>query len=56
MTYLPMALFALALVGLVALMAGDREKGLAAARNIIIVVVGMILLVLLFSIVVDRTI
>jgi hypothetical protein len=54
-TYLPMILFSLALLGLVALMAGDREKGLAAVRNIAIVVVGMIILVVLFSIAVDRT-
>jgi hypothetical protein len=50
-----MVLFALALLGLVGLMAGDREKGIAAVRNIVIVVVGMILLVMLFSLAVDRT-
>jgi hypothetical protein len=55
MTYLPMVLFSLALLGLVAMMAGDKEKGLAAVRNIAVVVIGMILLVILFSMAVDKT-
>jgi hypothetical protein len=49
-----MVLFSLALLGLVVLMAGDRQRGLEAARNITLVVVGMIVLVFLFSIITHR--
>lgn len=55
MRFVPVVALSIALLGVVALMAGDREKGLQAVRNIVIVVIGMLVLVALFSIVTART-
>lgn len=54
MRYLPIVLLSLVLLGVVGVMAGDKEKGLQAIRNIAIVVVGMLLMVALFSIITAR--
>lgn len=54
MRYLPIVLLSVVLLGIVAIMAGDKEKGLQAIRNIAIVVVGMILMVALFSMITAR--
>ena len=54
MRFLPIVLLSLALLGVVGVMAGDKEKGLQAVRNIAIVVVGMLLMVALFSIITAR--
>lgn len=54
MRFVPIIVLSLALLGVVALMAGDKEKGLQAVRNITIVVVGMILMAALFAIVTAR--
>lgn len=54
MRFLPIILLSVGLLGVVALMAGDKEKGLQAVRNIGIVIVGMLLMVALFSIITAR--
>lgn len=55
MRFLPIIVLSIALLGVVALMAGDKEKGLQAVRNILVVVVGMIIMAALFAIVTGRT-
>lgn len=55
MRFVPIIVLSIALLGVVALMAGDKEKGLQAVRNILVVVVGMIIMAALFAIVTDRT-
>ncbi|HJR45561.1 MAG TPA: hypothetical protein VJ927_08135 [Actinomycetota bacterium] len=54
MRFLPIVLLSAVLLGVVVLMAGDREKGLQALRNIAIVVVGMLVMAALFAIVTKR--
>lgn len=54
MTFVPIVLLSLALLGVVMIMAGDRQKGLQAVRNIAIVVVGMIVMAALFAMVTSR--
>lgn len=54
MRFVPIIVLSVALLGVVALMAGDKEKGLQAVRNIMIVVVGMIAMAALFAIVTAR--
>ena len=54
MRYLPILLLSVALLGVVMLMAGDREKGLQAVRNIAIVVVGMLVMAALFALATSR--
>jgi hypothetical protein len=49
-----MLVLTLGLLGVVMLMAGDREKGLQAVRNIAIVVVGMIVMAALFAMATSR--
>lgn len=51
MRFLPMLVLSLGLLGVVMVMAGGRQKGLQAVRNIVVVVVGMIVLMALFAIV-----
>ena len=51
MRFLPIVALTAALLGVVAMMAGDKEKGLQAIRNIAVVVVGMLILVALFSLI-----
>lgn len=54
MRFLPIVVLSVALLGVVALLAGDKEKGMQAVRNIIFVVIGMLVLVALFSIITAR--
>lgn len=54
MRFIPMILLSIGLLGVVVMMAGDRQKGLEAVRNIGIVVVGMIVMAALFAIVTAR--
>ena len=54
MRFLPILALSAALLGVVALMAGDKQKGLQAIRNIAVVVVGMLVLVAVFSIITAR--
>ena len=54
MRYLPILLLSVALLGVVMLMAGDREKGLQAVRNIALVVVGMLVMAALFAVATSR--
>ena len=54
MRFLPILAMSAALLGVVALMAGDKEKGWQAVRNIGIVVIGMLIMVALFSIITAR--
>ena len=54
MRFLPIIVLSLALLGVVALMAGDRQKGIEAVRNIAIVVVGLIAMAALFALVTAR--
>lgn len=54
MTYVPILLLSLVLLGVVMLMAGDRQKGLQAVRNIVLVVVGMLIMAALFAIATSR--
>lgn len=51
MRFLPMLVLSLGLLGVVMVMAGDRQKGLQTVRNIVVVVVGMIVMMALFAIV-----
>jgi hypothetical protein len=53
-TYVPIVLLSIGLLGVVMLMAGDRKKGLQAVRNIAVVVVGMIIVTALFAIATSR--
>lgn len=54
MRFLPMLVLSLGLLGVVMMMAGDRQKGLQAVRNILVVVVGMIVMMALFAIITNR--
>ena len=54
MRFLPILLLSAALLGVVAIMAGDKEKGLQAIRNIAIVIVGMLVMAALFAMVTSR--
>lgn len=54
MRFLPMLVLSLGLLGVVMVMAGDRQKGLQAVRNIVVVVVGMIVMMALFAIITNR--
>lgn len=54
MRFLPILALSAALLGVVAMMAGDKEKGLQAIRNIAIVIVGMLILVAVFSLITAR--
>ncbi len=54
MRFVPIIVLSLALLGVVALMAGDRQKGIQAVRNIVIVVVGLVVMAALFAVVTAR--
>ncbi len=54
MRFLPILLLSGGLLGVVMVMAGDKEKGLQAARNIGLVVVGMIVMAALFAMITAR--
>lgn len=54
MRFLPIIVLSGLLLVVVALMAGDKEKGLQAVRNIAIVIVGMLIMVALFSVITAR--
>lgn len=54
MRFLPIVVLSAALLGVVALMAGDKEKGLQAVRNIAVVVIGMLAMAALFALITAR--
>lgn len=54
MRFLPIIVLSALLLVVVALMAGDKEKGLQVVRNIALVVIGMLLMVALFSLITAR--
>ena len=54
MRFVPMLMLSLGLLGVVMVMAGDRQKGFQAIRNMVLVVLGMIAMAALFAIVTSR--
>ncbi len=54
MRFLPIIVLSALLLVVVGFMAGDKERGLQAVRNIAVVVIAMLLMVALFSLITAR--